>query len=123
MSDVQSLLRENAALRERVRELEQQLRSETSPTASRQPEPLLPATAAPSASHANGDAEGSAASQPCQNIAADTTIDLHWPLGWTSAPHGLTHAQIARYSRHLLLPSFGVAGMRPSSLSSPARNI
>ncbi len=115
MSDVQSLLQENASLRERVRELEQQLRSE--PGTSRQSGPLSPTASAPSASHANGHADGDAAAQRGHTTASGTTTDPRRPLGWTSAPHGLTHAQIARYSRHLLLPSFGVRGMRHTALS------
>ena len=111
MSDVQSLLRENAALRERVRELERQLllRSETASGTFQQSEPLPPSA---SASHANGHAAGNTAAQPTQSTANDATTGPHRPPRWTSAPHGLTQAQVARYSRHLLLPSFGVAGVR-----------
>ena len=125
MSDVQSLLQENAGLRERVRELEQQLlsRSETPSGTSQQTDPLLFTTATESASHANGNADGGAAAQPSQKTASATTTESHRPLGWTSPPHGLTHAQIARYSRHLLLPSFGVTGMQHRTSSIPARHM
>ena len=32
------------------------------------------------------------------------------PPGWEPGPHDLTREQIARYSRQLILPSFGVEG-------------
>ncbi len=31
------------------------------------------------------------------------------PKTWLSSSHGLSKAQVERYSRHLLLPSFGLA--------------
>ena len=49
---------------------------------------------------------------PC-NVANDPGDAESLPSGqphWCSAGHGLSKEQVARYSRHLILPAFGAEG-------------
>ncbi len=113
MSDLQLLRKENEGLRQRILEIEQQQQSH--PTIPLGPSPPvsapLPAVAlaAAASNRTNGHLEGGAA-EPVQAHDAAAAAQPWSPLGWSSAPHGLTHDQISRYSRQLLLPSFGFRG-------------
>ena len=40
-------------------------------------------------------------------------------LRWEAGPHSLTSDQVGRYSRQLLLPSFGIQGKLQHSAKSP----
>ncbi|GFH21493.1 rhodanese domain-containing protein, partial [Haematococcus lacustris] len=79
------LANENAALKARILELQEELRSLRcgNPPATAEPtsSPVLPAS--------NGRA-----------------------TSWTAENHGLTKQQVERYSRHLLLPSVGLAAQQ-----------
>ena len=149
---------ENAALRDRVRLLEQQL-AQHPPAAGSNPASVLEATRASrpvqseaAEAHHNGnayragdsaqravlaasdcafrppvDAPSSAAGELASreqqggNGAAaggcrrGGTPQASVPLQWRSAPHGLSQEQVGRYSRQLMLPSFGVEGAPPPS--------
>lgn len=63
-------------------------------------------TAGQSASAERQGSDASAANGSQQGPAPPASD----PLQWSSAPHGLTQEQVGRYSRQLMLPSFGVEG-------------
>ena len=46
----------------------------------------------------------------CTQQACSRDIADREPRSWSSCGHGLSKEQIARYSRHLILPTFGVEG-------------
>lgn len=52
------------------------------------------------------------AGESCENGGACCTGNLQAnQVGWHGVGHSLSRQQVERYSRHLILPSFGVAGM------------
>ena len=113
MSETQQLSAENFALRERIRELEEQLRRKAAVPRGAPPpetEPLPSIANAPSmGTPANGHTEDRMP-QRSHDHGNAAAAQPGAPPGWSSAPHSLTHDQISRYSRHLLLPAFGVQG-------------
>mmetsp|Transcript_21339 Transcript_21339/g.46623 ORF Transcript_21339/g.46623 Transcript_21339/m.46623 type:complete len:498 (+) Transcript_21339:37-1530(+) len=94
MADLES---ENARLREEVRNLRQQLEQLTCKT-----DAIKATTAKPCVSHTEADGCLSCARDVDSGCSASTS-------GRTFvAEHNLTKGQVQRYSRHLLLPSFGL---------------
>ncbi len=62
-----------------------------------------------SASHGVVDAKESHKSSACERAMNDG--DGTQPLGWEGNGHKLTKEQVARYSRQIILPSFGAQGL------------
>lgn len=62
--------------------------------------------ASQSASMAQQGVNGAAAGGSRQGVTPQASA----PLQWSSTPHGLSQKQVGRYSRQLMLPSFGVEG-------------
>lgn len=140
MTDIDRLQAENSTLRSRIAHLELLLLQQSpaaSPTAHRDdvlaaPVPQPELYKAPEI-HSKGSlnaSEGRPATALVSNTGKGHSSELGGDQGkdeegaaqggnetqgsdtprWSSVPHGLTQQQISRYSRQLILPSFGVEG-------------